>query len=84
MASTGVQRALDELGRITLPKEIRRHLSIPTGTPLLIHVEGSKIILEKSSAACSICASIDDVRAFNNKGVCYSCIEKIRTTNFDD
>lgn len=79
MASTGVQRSLDELGRITLPKEIRRHLSIPTGTPLLIHVEGNKIILEKSSAACAICGSIDDVREFNGKGVCYHCIEQIRS-----
>ena len=78
MASTGVQRSLDELGRITLPKEIRRHLTSPTGTPLLIHVEGNKIILEKSSAACAICGSIDDVREFNGKGVCYHCIEQIR------
>lgn len=79
MASTGVQRCLDELGRITLPKEIRKHLTIPTGTPLLIHVEGNKIILEKGSAACAICGSIDDVREFGDKGVCRSCIEKIKT-----
>ena len=78
MASTGVQRCLDELGRITLPKEIRKHLSIPTGTPLLIHVEGNKIILEKGNSACAICGSIDDVREFNTKGVCRSCIEQIK------
>ena len=78
MASTGVQRCLDELGRITLPKEIRKNLSIPTGTPLLIHVEGNKIILEKSGKACAICGSADDIKEFNDKGVCINCIEQIK------
>ncbi len=78
MASTGVQRCLDELGRITLPKEIRKNLSIPTGTPLLIHVEGNKIILEKGNSACAICGSVEDVKEFNSKGVCQSCIEQIK------
>ena len=78
MASTGVQRCLDELGRITLPKEIRKNLSIPTGTPLLINVEGNKIILEKGNSACAICGSVEDVKEFNSKGVCQSCIEQIK------
>ncbi len=78
MASTGVQRCLDELGRITLPKEIRNNLSIPTGTPLLIYVEGNKIILEKGTSACAICGSVEDVKEFNKKGVCRNCIEQIK------
>ena len=78
MASTGVQRCLDDLGRITLPKEIRNNLTIPTGTPLLIHVEGNRIILEKSSTACAICGSVDDVKEFNGKGICHHCIERIK------
>lgn len=78
MASTGVIRDLDNLGRITLPKEIRNHLNIPSGTPILIHVEGNRIILEKASIACSICGSIDDVKEFNGKGICNHCISQIK------
>lgn len=79
MASTGVVRDLDNLGRITLPKEIRNHLAIPAGTPILIHVEGNRIILEKSSIACSICGSIDDVKEINGKGICAHCISQIKS-----
>ena len=38
MASTGVERKLVELGRVVIPKEIRKNLTIPEGTPLLISV----------------------------------------------
>ncbi|PED05419.1 AbrB/MazE/SpoVT family DNA-binding domain-containing protein, partial [Bacillus pseudomycoides] len=47
MKSTGVTRKLDSLGRIVIPKELRRTLAIQEKTPLEIYVEGEKIILKK-------------------------------------
>lgn len=78
MAFTGVERKLDELGRVVIPKEIRNNLTIPEGTPLLIYVEGNKIILEKGSSACAVCGSTDNVSDISGKGVCASCIAKIK------
>lgn len=49
MKSTGVIRRIDELGRIVLPKEIRRNLGIRDGENLEIFVEEDKIILKKYS-----------------------------------
>lgn len=49
MKSTGVIRRIDELGRIVLPKEIRRNLGIREGESLEIFVEEDKIILKKHS-----------------------------------
>ena len=37
MKATGVVRRIDELGRIVIPKEIRRTLKIKEGTPLEIY-----------------------------------------------
>ena len=34
MKATGITRKIDELGRIVIPKEIRRTLRIREGTPL--------------------------------------------------
>lgn len=79
MASTGVERKLDELGRVVIPKEIRRNLTIPEGTPLMIYVEGNKIILEKSQGTCAICGSTDSVVDVNGKSVCRKCINDIKT-----
>ena len=47
MKSTGVVRKLDDLGRITLPIELRRNLNIGEHDPLEIFVDDDRIILRK-------------------------------------
>ena len=47
MKSTGITRNVDQLGRVVLPKELRRTLNLEEGTPLEIFVEGEQIILQK-------------------------------------
>lgn len=47
MKSTGIVRKLDELGRITLPIELRRTLGVSERDPLEIFVDEGKIILQK-------------------------------------
>ena len=50
MKATGIVRRIDDLGRVVIPKEIRRTLSLREGTPLEIFTarEG-EIILKKYS-----------------------------------
>ena len=62
MKSTGVTRKIDELGRIVLPKELRRTLGIAEKDPIEIFVEGEKIILQKykSYDACTITGDISE------------------------
>ena len=43
----GVSRNVDELGRIVIPKEIRKHLSIESGSLLEIHIDGESIVITK-------------------------------------
>ena len=45
MKSTGIVRRLDELGRITLPIELRRNFDVNERNPLEIFVDDDKIIL---------------------------------------
>lgn len=47
MKSTGVIRRIDELGRIVIPKEIRRNLGIHDGENVEIFTENDSIILKK-------------------------------------
>lgn len=42
----GIIKRIDDLGRIVIPQEIRKMLSIKSGDPLEISVDGNKIILE--------------------------------------
>lgn len=49
MKSTGVVRRIDDLGRIVIPKEIRRNLKIRDGESLEIFIDSDMIILKKYS-----------------------------------
>ncbi len=47
MKETGVVRRLDELGRVVIPKEIRKRLKIKNGDMVDIYTNNDVIILEK-------------------------------------
>ena len=49
MTTTGIVRRIDELGRIVIPKEIRKNLRIKNGDNLEILVDGENITLKKYS-----------------------------------
>lgn len=49
MKATGVVRRIDDLGRIVIPKEIRRNFKINEGDSLEIFVENNGIVLKKYS-----------------------------------
>ena len=49
MKDTGIVRRIDELGRIVIPKEIRKQLLIKEGESISFGMENEKIILSKYS-----------------------------------
>ena len=49
MKATGIIRRIDDLGRIVIPKEIRKNLRIKEGDNLEIFVQKEEIILHKYS-----------------------------------
>ena len=68
MKSTGVIRRIDELGRIVIPKEIRRNLGIRDGENVEIFTDNESIILKKynrlttsSDLASSLCDITNDL-----------------------
>lgn len=56
--AVGIIRRLDDLGRIVIPREIRRSLKIEEGEPLEILQVGNKIEVSKQkSRTCEECES---------------------------
>ena len=49
MKTTGMVRRIDELGRIVIPKEIRKQLMMKEGESIAFSLEDEKIILTKFS-----------------------------------
>ena len=54
MKTTGIIRRIDDLGRIVVPKELRKTLRIKNGDSLEIFVDNEDIILKKYSPMESI------------------------------
>ena len=51
MKATGIVRRIDDLGRIVIPKELRRTMRIQEGTPLEIFIdEGGGVVFRKYSS----------------------------------
>ena len=78
MKETGIVRGIDQLGRIVLPKELRRCMNINVGDEMEIFVENGRIVLEKYIPGCIFCGSEEKVSIFNDKYVCAACIEKMK------
>lgn len=80
MKAIGIVRAVDPLGRIVIPKELRRVLSIKEGDSLEIFTEGENIILRKYAPGCSCCSDITDgLVEIEGILLCPKCIKKIKS-----
>lgn len=56
-----IQRKLDELGRVLIPEEMTRKLGISSKTLLNIHLDGERIIIEKTGDSCLFCGNSENV-----------------------
>ena len=62
MKATGIVRRIDDLGRVVIPKEIRRTMRIREGDPLEIYTDREgEVIFQKVFPhwrACRLCRTI--------------------------
>ena len=77
MKSIGIVRSVDELGRLVVPKEMRKALDIKDNDPVEITMEGDRIILRKRVSCCVFCGAENDLVVFKGKKVCKLCLEEI-------
>ena len=71
MKATGIQRRVDELGRIVLPVELRRAL-------MEIYMdEHDCIVLKPHRDSCVFCGGTKDISAFRDKNICGKCLREL-------
>jgi len=78
MKATGIIRQVDELGRVVIPIELRRTLTIGEKDDLEIFTEGDFIILKKHEPKCIFCGESKSLIQFKGKLICKGCIEYIK------
>ena len=77
MELMGIIRKIDDLGRITLPIELRRRLEYKERQELEMFVEGDEIWLRKCEPRCCFCDSTEKLYIFHEKLVCGACITQL-------
>lgn len=85
MKPTGLVRRIDDLGRIVIPKEVRKQLNIREGDPLELFTDGTDIIWKKYSPL-AIYPYIDAASAvLKRNGIIYAIYDcdQIISTNSD-
>ena len=78
MKSTGIVRHIDELGRIVIPKEMRKCMHIADNDPVEIFVEEDRIILKKKNECCHFCGTGEQTQLFKGKLICAKCIDELK------
>ena len=77
MKATGIVRSIDELGRIVIPKELRKKMNMTEGTEVEIFVEDNMIALMRYSASCTICGASEGLSEVKGKKICRGCIDEL-------
>ena len=81
MKSTGMVRNLEELGRVVIPKEIRKKLNIGEKDPIEIYQDGDSIVLKKYQSGCIFCGNPKDLILYDGKLICKKCLGKLSAIN---
>ncbi len=78
MKHTGMVRPVDTLGRIVLPRELRKLLGIVDGKDSVeIFIDGDNIVLRKYQPSCIFCGEIENTVMLGNHLVCKKCVAKL-------
>ena len=77
MKSLGIVRKVDQLGRIVLPKELRKSFEIiEDETALEIFTDEDNIILKKYTPGCHCCKNTDNLIEVLGLKLCPSCLDQ--------
>jgi transcriptional pleiotropic regulator of transition state genes len=71
-------RRIDSLGRIVIPRELRRTLEIEQDTPIEIYMNKNEIILKKLEISCIFCGATDRLITVMGRKLCEQCKSKIQ------
>lgn len=79
---TGVNRPVDDFGRIFIPIEMRRVLGVGSGDPVAIELNEREdsIVVKAHRSGCIFCGEADPAEQVEVRGrkVCRKCLDKAR------
>jgi len=78
MRSTGMTRKIDDLGRLSIPIELRRTMEMGEHQALEIFTDNGSIVLRKYTPGCVFCGNVEDTVHFKELLMCKDCIKEVK------
>ncbi len=75
----GNKGKIDNLGRIVIPKTIRKALDIDHNDDISMYVENNKLIITKGHKSCDICGNKKVNVQVKDKFLCSKCLKIIKS-----
>ena len=77
--SKGNRSKIDNLGRVVIPKSIRKALDVEANSEISMYVEDKKLIITKGYQSCSISENKYVTYQLKDKFLCSNCINDIKS-----
>ena len=74
----GNKSKIDNLGRVVIPKSIRKALNVEHNDEISMHVENQALIITKNNTVCTICGKEKIEIQIKNKFLCKNCVDAIK------
>ena len=74
----GNKSKIDNLGRVVIPKSIRKALNVEHNDQISMHVENQALIITKNNNVCTICGKEKIELQIKDNYLCKSCVDAIK------
>lgn len=71
-----VNRKIDELGRVVIPRDYREALDLTPQTPLTMELVGESIVIKRRTHSCALCGT--EIAEDAAISLCAKCIRKVK------
>ena len=69
---------IDQLGRIVIPKPLRKKYDLELGDTLEVFNEADGIFMKKYCMHCEFCGNDENLTKFKDKMICDDCLSQLR------
>ncbi len=78
MKNDKIVRQIDDLGRVVIPKDMRRMIGVDCGDKIAFETDGNTIVISKPQKHCVFCNSRHELRVYADKYVCKECLKLLK------
>ena len=82
MSFKGFVREIDSVGRVVIPKQLRKDFGLTSAdSHVIITAENGCIVMRKAVNACVFCKSEHELSEFSGQFICAACLSDIKNAN---